>query len=407
VRFLAASSLIGPDDTWALWSVVLGWVAMSIVLERRYRVAAQVSGPVIAILGGIGLANAGVVPAQSGVYDVVWSHVVPVAIPLLLFRANVRRIWKEAGRTFGAFHVSALGTVAGGLIAGALLSSRLEHAAEITGIMTGSYLGGSVNFISLTSVFRPPEEIVNAAVVADNLVMTLFFFVLLALPSVRLVRRFFATPHEDAARKSALAFDGTPSPPAAAPARPIALADIAVALALAVIVAAAATKAAAILGAESMPALVRLLLGQRYLVLTLLAVLLATFFPRAVGERAGSEEMGTFLIYLFFFVIGVPADVATVLTKAPLLLLLCAVMVLVNLAVTLGLGRLLRFDLEELLVASNANVGGPMTAAAMATAKGWSALVLPAMLVGIWGYVIGTWVGQFVGKGLQAALGGG
>ena len=43
-------------------------------------------------------------------------------------------------------------------------------------------------------------------------------------------------------------------------------------------------------------------------------------------------------------------------------------------------------------VASNAAVGGPTTAAAMATAKGWDDLVLPALLVGILGYATGTFV---------------
>ena len=48
--------------------------------------------------------------------------------------------------------------------------------------------------------------------------------------------------------------------------------------------------------------------------------------------------------------------------------------------------------IRELAVASNAAVGGPTTAAAMATAKGWDDLVLPALLVGILGYATGTFV---------------
>ena len=34
----------------------------------------------------------------------------------------------------------------------------------------------------------------------------------------------------------------------------------------------------------------------------------------------------------------------------------------------------------------------------MAIAKGWKPLVLPSMLVGIWGYVMGTYLGIAVGN---------
>ena len=39
------------------------------------------------------------------------------------------------------------------------------------------------------------------------------------------------------------------------------------------------------------------------------------------------------------------------------------------------------YTTPEVLVASNANVGGPATAGALATGKGWTSLVVPGMLV--------------------------
>jgi uncharacterized membrane protein len=79
-------------------------------------------------------------------------------------------------------------------------------------------------------------------------------------------------------------------------------------------------------------------------------------------------------------------------------------MALTNLAVTLGLGKLLKIDLEELLLCVNATLGGPPSAAAMALAKGWSNLIVPALLVGIWGYVIGTFLGVLMGESLRRLL---
>jgi len=74
------------------------------------------------------------------------------------------------------------------------------------------------------------------------------------------------------------------------------------------------------------------------------------------------------------------------------------IIVLVNMLFCFLGGKLLRFDLEEIILASNANIGGPTTAAGMAISQGWVKLIGPCMLVGTFGYVIGTWLGILVGS---------
>lgn len=97
-------------------------------------------------------------------------------------------------------------------------------------------------------------------------------------------------------------------------------------------------------------------------------------------------------------VIGIPADLRLIITNAPLILLFVFIIAISNLAVSLAVGKLFRVRLEEILLAVNATVGGPTTAAAMAIAKGWRELVAPIMLVGTLGYLIGNYVGTFMGN---------
>ena len=63
-----------------------------------------------------------------------------------------------------------------------------------------------------------------------------------------------------------------------------------------------------------------------------------------------------------------------------------------------------KFKLDELLLASNACIGGPTTAVAMAIAKGWNSLIIPTMLSGIWGYILGNYAGILVGNVLISII---
>jgi uncharacterized membrane protein len=47
-------------------------------------------------------------------------------------------------------------------------------------------------------------------------------------------------------------------------------------------------------------------------------------------------------------------------------------------------------------VASQAAVGGPSTALALAVTRGWNRLALPGVLVGLLGYAVGNYAGLAV-----------
>jgi uncharacterized membrane protein len=80
-----------------------------------------------------------------------------------------------------------------------------------------------------------------------------------------------------------------------------------------------------------------------------------------------------------------------------LLLVFVLIAVSVNMILSFTFGKLFRFSLEEIILASNANIGGPTTAAAMAIAKGWRELIVPILLVGTLGYIIGNYIGTALG----------
>jgi len=251
-----------------------------------------------------------------------------------------------------------------------------------------------------------------AATVADNLLMALYFFVLIAFAGMRFFRSRFSHPHIDEVERGE---KGQAQTQAAAfwSRKDISLKDIAMNIAFAVVVVWASNLIAGLfspLAAEGVASGFReglldfagKFLGSQYVWITTISVIAATCFSGTVEKIHGSQEIGTYLIYLFLFVIGVPANIYTVLTEAPLFLVLTFIMVAVNMLFCFIGAKLLKFDLEDAIIASNANIGGPTTAAGMAVSQGWSRLVGPAMLVGVLGYVIGNYAGTLVGIFLGA-----
>lgn len=399
-------TLFSADNSWALWTILIGIAAMSIYLEQNYKWAGKVTGAIIGLVAAMLLANFKVIPTDAPTYDVVWGYVVPLAIPLLLFNANIKKIWRESGRIMIMFLLSTIGTLVGVFVAYALLKNQIPELYRMSAIMTGSYIGGGVNFAAMAESFGGGAEWISALVVADNLLMALYFFVLLAIPSISFFQKKFKHPHMDEVEGNVDTAVGETLAAKYWGRKDISLKDIAFAIAIAFAIVWVSTELSAVLGrvipkGNFILDLFNGLLGNKYLLITTITMLLATYLPNFMSDIHGAQEIGTFLIYIFLVVIGVPASIQLILTRSPILLVFTGIIVLVNMLISLGLGKLFKFNLEEILLASNANIGGPTTAVAMAIAKGWNKLIGPIMLAGVFGYIIGNYLGIFMGNLLQ------
>src|SRR5699024_10448273 len=129
-----------------------------------------------------------------------------------------------------------------------------------------------------------------------------------------------------------------------------------------------------------------------YLMLTTLTVFAVLLFPTYFENINGTREIGTFLIYLFFVVIGVPASLVVIIKTAPLLFLFVLIIVLAYIITILIFGKIHKFSLEVSFLDSLAILGGPTTIAAMAIAKVWTNLIVPILIVGKLGYVFVNYV---------------
>ena len=165
---LGRESLIAADDTWALLVLMVASVALAIWLEQKYVWASKISGAIIALLIALAASNLAIIPTSCVLYDnIVWDFAVPLRIPLLLLQCNMKKIWRETGRMMVIFLIGAAGTVTGAFVAYALLHRYIPGLEAVAAMMTGSYIGGGVNFAALVTQFDAGEIAGSVTVAAS------------------------------------------------------------------------------------------------------------------------------------------------------------------------------------------------------------------------------------------------
>ena len=381
-----------------------------ISLEQRTRIGKALSAPLATMALALIAANCGMIPFSSPMYNMVNTHLVGLAVPMLLMDSNqLRRLFQSKGKhasssdpnlksLLGAFAIGTLGTLVAtalvfplvplqSLSPGLAANNPASIGWKIASALAARHIGGAINFVAVAETLRIPGTVVSAAIAADNVVVALYFALLFTL----------AKPAQEAAvtepaatatvvSDSELEFtivdadtddDDDPSN------KEITLSSIGMAFSTAsglVTIGGILTKAFLPQGTSSLP------------LTSLLTVFSATIFPKYFSRiRSAGAALGILAIQLFFAASGAAGSIALVLQQAPSLFAFSALQILIHFGTLMVVGRgVLRLPLRELYLASNACVGGPTTAAAMATAKEWKPLILPALWIGILGYAIAT-----------------
>ena len=384
----------------ALATVIAAVTALAFWLDYRFRTLAKVGASMLAIIFGAILSNAGLVPVSSPVYDAVIGPVTSVSIALLLLSVDLRDLARAGPRMTVAFAIAVLGTVVGALLAAAVYASHFgDDTWRIAGALTGTYSGGSVNFVSVGREVGLTGALFAGLNAADAVMTALWLAATLMLPvwlgrfyapvTVEGRGRGNATGPESARGAVPAAEPDEDSPDADSERRkhhPYFVREGTSALGIASLLAAGIILVflSEWLG-EAVPGIPSILW------LTTLALVLG--HSPLCRDARGAMQLGSVGLHFFFVLIGILSRASEIVAVGAEVFFFTLIVVAVHGVIVFGGGKLLRLDIGTISVASQAAVGGPSSALAVAVSREWRHLVLPGVVIGLFGYAVGNYLG--------------
>lgn len=373
----------------AIAVILAGIVWTALQLERRLPAFKALGAALVGILLGMLLSNTGIVPGTSPTYAWLASTGVSLAVALILLNVDIASVRDAGPRMLGAFVIGAVASAVGAMV-GFLVVGRAvgPEAWKLAGQFAGTYTGGGMNFAALGRALDTSSDLFSAGIAADVALTAVWMAACLIAPLL-LGRR--------AGGGGDTTVDAPPSEGSVVQAltssvRPLAIADLAALVTIAI---------GTLWLAGQLAALVPFL--PEVLWLSTIALLLAQI--PAIRTLAGGALLGNYLLLLFLAANGAQSVLANIFRVGPAIFWFAAITILVHGIGIFGVGRLFGIDAGTLAIASQANVGGPASAVALAGARGYTDRVLPGVAVGLVGYAVGNYSGFLVANLTRAWMG--
>ena len=377
------------SDPLLLLAFIFAVVAFTRFLEKRFKFVERISSAVVCTLLGIALANIGVIPttAESATNATVFEFAIPYAIVLVIIGTNLREILTAGRPLMAAYGVAVFGSLLGGVVCGVLMSGWVgPETWRLSGAFAGAFAGGGMNFAAVGQGLEIPPSTFAAAAVADNLSTVPYLLAQVGLVGVltpmflRRARSQETVPLEPGGQVDGQIGTGGKDLQREWSVTEISITEMSILAGLPLAVLWLARR----LG-EVVPGI------PEVLWLTSIALVLAQL--PAIRKLRGAQVASYFALHLFFVVLGASSVIAEVFQAGISIFGFMIGIIAVHALIAYGIGWLARLDLPTVSVASQAAIGGPGSALALAMAMKWDRLVTPGVIVGIFGYALGNYLG--------------
>lgn len=153
------------SSPWGPWAALIACGAMGLIAEERTKIGRELSGALCSTLFGMILTNLGGIPPSCPEIHTVFKYILPLAIPLLLFNADLSKILRQTREMLPAFLLGSATVILGSCLAYILipLGTYLgDEGWKIAAALTARHIGGAVNYMSICESLKVSDTLTIA-----------------------------------------------------------------------------------------------------------------------------------------------------------------------------------------------------------------------------------------------------
>jgi len=361
-------------------------------LCRRFAFLAKLGAVLIAYFFGLLIGGFGLLPEDSkAVQDIVTMITIPVAIPLLLFSANIRAWAKLAKRTFISMIIAMVSVVLF-VVIGFLLFKNANDAEfwKVGGLLIGVYTGGTPNMAALKLMLDVDNELFLLAHTYDMLIAAVYFLVLISVGQK--VFGYFLPKFEFLGKNDEENLEEEYEEPYWGLLKKKNRLPLAKALGISVLIFALAGSTTLFIPKNSQMIVV-------ILIITTLGI--AFSFVPTVNRIEKTFELGMYLILVFSLTLASMVDVTEMLGSSPHLFYYILLVIFGSLTLQVLVSRFFKIDRDTVMITSTALIFSPPFVPVVAAAIKNKEIIVSGLTVGIIGYAVGNYLGLIVAEFLK------
>jgi uncharacterized membrane protein len=302
---------------------------------------------------------------------------VVLAIPLLLFSANIPVMLKQVRPALFAFILGIASVVVCSFVAFLVFRERVADAHAVSGMIIGVYTGGTQNMSAIGMGLDVEEEVFILLNSADIVITGMYFIFLLT--AAKKFLGFFLPDYKK--QQGTVATEEEEQTPSETPVRVV---HRLTGLALAVLVVGVAIGLSVLILGEIAEPLV-------IMVLTTLGI--GASFSRRVRNLPGTFSTANYMLLVFALAMGSMANFAELLASSSILFWFCGFVVIGSILLHYLLAIIFRVDRDTLIITSTAAIFGPAFIGPVANAIGNREMITIGIALGLIGYAIGNYLG--------------
>ncbi|MGB8318523.1 MAG: DUF819 family protein, partial [Ignavibacteriaceae bacterium] len=316
-------------------------------------------------------------------YDWITDYFLPASLVLLLISADIPSILKLGPKAIITFFSGSLGIMIGAPIVIILFSPFLPADAwKGIGALSGSWIGGSINMISVKESIGTPDTLLGTMVIVDTLVGYGWMAVVI----------YFSGYQNKIDEKNKVDLSITRQinkklESLYSKREPVDLKSFSVMIAVALTIGTICLQLGKVI-----PPIGEIVTAFGWTIILVLIISIILSFTKLQNlERRGASVIGNYMLYFLLASIGAKANLTAIL-NAPVFLIAGVVWIIIHAIVLYTIGKLIKAPMFLIATSSQANIGGYVSAPIIASIYQPS-LAPVGLLLGVLGNISGTFLG--------------